>query len=111
MCFVATMGEFGRKWSVVVLVVDEVGVAGVNPKSHAPIAADPDRPMTRQCTFEWMQVPARHVHIGRHLRLIQLGQLPAQSRGVRRLNASLAAGVKKHPKALVSERLDHLTSV
>ena len=59
MCFVATMAEFGRKWSVVVLVVDEVGVAGVNPKSHAPIAADPDRPVTRQCTFEWMQVPAR----------------------------------------------------
>lgn len=87
MCVVATVGDCGRMWSVVVLVVDEVGVAGVKPKSHAPIAADPDRPVTRQRTFEWMQVPARRLQ----------SATPNQRRALPPRNAWAVAG--SNPKA------------
>lgn len=97
--------------SVVVLVVDDAGIRAVERESHAPVPADPDRPMLGQIAFQRMQLPAGYVHVLRGARLIKLCQLALQPSSVGRLNPCLAAAAEERLKPLVYEALDHGESV
>jgi len=96
---------------VVVLIVDQYGVAVFKHECQPPIATDTDAPVVFELPFEGMQIPAGNAHIRRRFRAIQKRELPPEPGGMCCLNAGFTAGSEEALDALVSERLDHGRSV
>ena len=97
--------------SVVVAVIHQHRVGAVESKRHSPIAAHPNRPVTGQLTFEWVQPPAGQAHVLRAAGHIELRQLPSQPGSMSRLNPRLAAGPEEGFKPLVNKSSNHFLSV
>ena len=96
---------------MVVLIVDQYGVAVFKHECQPPIATDTDAPVVFELPFEAMQIPAGNVHIRRRFCAIQKSELPCEPGGMCRLNAGFTARSEEALDALVSERLDHGRSV
>ena len=96
---------------MIVLIVDQYGVAVFEHECQPPIATDTDAPVVLKLPFEGMQIPTWNVHIRRRFCAIQKSELPPEPGGTSGLNASLAAGSEEALDALVPERLDHRRTV
>ena len=96
---------------MVVLIVDQYGVAVFKHECQPSIATDTDAPVVFELPFEGMQIPAGNVHIRRRFCAIQKSELPREPGGMCRLNAGFTARSEEALDALVSERLDHGRSV
>ena len=92
---------------MVVLIVEQYGVAVLEHECQPPIATDTDAPVVFELPFEGMQIPTGNVHIRRRFCAIQKSELPRQPGGMCRLNAGFTACSEEALDALVSERLDH----
>ncbi len=49
--------------SVIVLIVNENGILALERKRQSPVSAHPNRPMTFLVALQWMELPARHIHV------------------------------------------------
>ena len=96
---------------MVVLIVDQYGVAVFKHECQPPISTDTDAPVILELPFEGMQIPTGNVHIRRRFCAIQKSELPREPGGMCRLNAGFTARSEEALVALVSERLDHGRSV
>ena len=96
---------------MIVLIVDQYGIAVLEHECQPLIATDTDAPVVLKLAFEGMQIPTGNVHIRRRFCATQKGELPSEPGGMSRLNAGLAAGSGEALDALVSERLDHRRTV
>ena len=98
---------------MVVLIVDQYGIAVFEYECQPPIATDTDTdaPMVLKLPFEGMQIPTGNVHIRRRSCATQKSELPTEPGGMCRLNAGFTAGSEEALDAFVPERLDHGRSV
>jgi len=71
---------------VIVLVIQNVGVAIAPLKGEPPIPVDMKRPPSARRALEWMQAEARDVHVVDRLGCVKRRQLHAKPFGVMRLN-------------------------
>ncbi len=93
--------------SVIILVIDHMGIASLKHEGDAPVSADTNRPNTLAVTAQGMQEQARQVHIFRRGCGMKTRQNQAQSPGVFRLDTRFAAGQEEALQPLVLEALDH----
>ena len=93
--------------SVVILIVDQNGIAIFKCEGQAPVAIDPYRPMPAQVAEQRMEFPARYVHILGRLRFVQSTQLQAKAIGMSWLDAPRGSRKKEFLDAFVAERFDH----
>ena len=96
---------------MVVVIVDQYGIAVLEHECQPPIATDTDAPVIFKLPFEGMQIPTWNVHIRRRFCGTQKGELPSEPGGMCRLNTGFTAGSEEALDALVSERLDHQRTV
>ena len=96
---------------MVVLIVDQYGIAFFEHECQPPTATDTDAPVVLKLPFEGMQIPTWYVHIRRRFRAIQKSDSSPEPGGMSCLNASLAAGSEEALDALAPKRLDHRRTV
>ena len=88
---------------MIVLIVNKHRVLAFKCKSQSPITVYPYRPVTVQITAQQMKSPTRYVQLFRCRCLIQGGKLAIELFGLMRLDARLAALLKKCLDPLVSK--------
>jgi len=93
--------------SVIVLVIDQVGISSDKDKRNSPISTHPNRPCALTVALEWMQYQSGQSHVLRLRCGAQLRQNQPQSIRMLRLNARFAARLKEALKALVPDSTDH----
>jgi len=93
--------------SVVILVIDLIRVFLDKGESHAPVAADFDRPRSLSVALKGVKTKAGKAHVARGGRGIQLCQNQAQAFGILRLDARFGTCLKEPGQALVLESADH----
>ena len=96
---------------MVVVIVDQYGIAVLEHECQPPITTDTDAPVIFKLPFEGMPIPTWNVHIRRRFCGTQKGELPSEPGGMCRLNTGFTAGSEEALDALVSERLDHRRTV
>ena len=86
---------------MIVPIVNKHRVLALKCKNQPPVTVYPYRPVTVQITAQQMKSPTRYIHLFRCRRLIQGRQLAVELFGLMRLDARLAALLKKCLKPLV----------
>lgn len=97
--------------SMVVLIINQHGVAMLKGKGQPPIAADGYRPLVFQPPLEQVQLPAGRIHVLGLARHVQTRQLESKARDVLCLYVGRTSGLKEGFDALVPEAADHGHSV
>lgn len=72
--------------SMVILIVDQDGVAVFERKGQAPVTVYADRPVTSKTAMKGVPVPAGTIHVFGPCGRVQCRQLPGQARRVRGLD-------------------------
>ena len=92
---------------MVILVVDQFDIGSDEPKCDTPVSVDPDRPVSLQLAFEWMQSEGGQVKIIRYHGHIEQTENAIEFGGMSRLNAPLGAGSMEALKSLVAKADNH----
>jgi len=96
---------------VVILIVNQNGIAVLERKGQAPVAIHAYGPVPGKTAFERVPVPARTVHVFRARGRVKRRQLPGQTGSVRSLYPGPRARAEKALDSLVLERPDHQSIV
>lgn len=92
---------------MIILVIYQNGILAPESEGQTPIAAHLNGPMTPEMAVQWVQPPARSVHIFRSPRVVEGKKLLPQSRGMLRLDACLRAALKELLDTFMAKALDH----
>jgi len=92
---------------VVILIINQNGIAIFKRKRQTPVAINADRAVTTQTAFERVSVPTGTVHVFGPRGGIQRRQLPSQAWCVCGLYPRARAGSEEALNAFVSETADH----
>lgn len=92
---------------MIVLIIQDKGVAVSKLEGHSPVAIHRNRPSTAHIPLKRVESKPWDVHVLDGVCRIQGGQLHPQPFGMIGLDARSNAGFEKLSQAFVSERLDH----
>ena len=92
---------------MIILIINDIGVAVLKTESQPPVAGNFDRPMPLEVAFELMESGTGEIHIFHCVSKIQQIKYISQPCGVLRLNALADALMEKGFKSLMAKTLYH----
>lgn len=92
---------------MIVLIINQLGICPYEAEGDAPVAVDPNRPVTSQIALKRVELEGRYVHVGRPCCDIQQAKDVSEFLYMVSLNASRRAGGVEGFEALVAKSNYH----
>lgn len=93
--------------SVIVLIVDNLGVSAHEPERYSPVATDRDRPCASAVAREFVKAEAWQIHILDDGRSVEPAEDEPKTLGMSGLDASRSTGSEELGQSLVLEAAYH----